>query len=614
MNTTRIAEQQQQVTELARDLIQQVSTRMGVEESRGAELLVAILSAVLILWVLLFIGPGVGGKVTLTHAADTALIGVFDGTKVIKTPLLALIRRKCPALIKGTFRPTAWLKGGHIQTIWAAILQKIPDSRVKYDREILDLPDGGIVAIDWAPLNHREMPKDSPIIVLMHGLSGGSFETYIQDQIPGALANGYRVAALNYRGCGGIEIRTPKLYGGSYTEDVRQILKYIHAKNPVSLLVGIGYSLGANILLKAVGEDGDKTPLVCAISVANPYDLNLCLNFLHNSVVGRVYSRALTKAILEVFSNHLHVFKKNPNFHSHSAPIDVSQVMRAKFVNDFDEAASRRMFGFRSVSEFYRMGGCAQYIPDIKIPTLLLSDLDDPIAIRAAIPYADVIQNPLVLLATTRGGGHIGWFQGMFFPKRWFPEPVMQFAKAMIDAHTSLPERMKHAFVEHKTSKKTHVHHGKHAVVFKQHYHYSNKRTESGDSAVELEITAIAAAEKLPSTEKSIIQKPTTQLTETPVTEKSVSTTVTTNALVENANNREGEKNKIAKAWKAYAITLWRFLKSYVSSKKAESAYHIPVFYSSTLNRLFTFAMMYFWKLGGKVATEVIFEWQQLIV
>jgi predicted alpha/beta-fold hydrolase len=35
----------------------------------------------------------------------------------------------------------------------------------------------------------------------------------------------------------------------------------------------IGISLGSNIMVKYLGEEGEKTPFFAAVSLANPYDL-----------------------------------------------------------------------------------------------------------------------------------------------------------------------------------------------------------------------------------------------------------------------------------------------------------------------------------------------------
>ena len=43
---------------------------------------------------------------------------------------------------------------------------------------------------------------------------------------------------------------------------------------PGARLVALAYSMGANYLLKSLGEAGTKSPLSLAIAVANVWDMN----------------------------------------------------------------------------------------------------------------------------------------------------------------------------------------------------------------------------------------------------------------------------------------------------------------------------------------------------
>ncbi|KAJ3070157.1 hypothetical protein HDU98_006817 [Podochytrium sp. JEL0797] len=369
-------------------------------------------------------------KVRLFHSTSTVLVA----SSAAKTPLALLLGAKCPSLSNGFFRPTPWLKGGNLQTIWAGLISKFAETRGEYDRDLIDSPDGGLVAIDWAPRNHRDLSPTTPILILLHGLAGGSSETYICDLLPTALKSGYKVAALNFRGCGGLELTTPQLYSASFTTDVRLLTAHIHKLYPDAPLVGIGFSLGANILLKSVGEDSADSLLMACVCIGNPFDLNLGMSFLHSTWIGEeFYSRVMTKNLIGIYDKHKRMFEKHPNQPHYTSPLSSPQILSSTYLSDFDEHATRRTFSFRSVTEYYRMASSAQYLPDVRIPTLLLSDTSDPIARAEAIPVADVLANPCVVLATTSGGGHIGWFEGWWRPKRWFVRPVMEFVDMLVE-------------------------------------------------------------------------------------------------------------------------------------------------------------------------------------
>ena len=44
------------------------------------------------------------------------------------------------------------------------------------------------------------------------------------------------------------------------------------------------------------------------------------------------------------------------------------------------------------------------------------------VAVKEAIPYQEIQQNPFTVLCTTRLGGHLGWFESG--TGRWFAKPV----------------------------------------------------------------------------------------------------------------------------------------------------------------------------------------------
>lgn len=48
------------------------------------------------------------------------------------------------------------------------------------NREFVDTPDGGCVALDWAPTKEGLENDATPTLVVLHGLTGGSHESYIR--------------------------------------------------------------------------------------------------------------------------------------------------------------------------------------------------------------------------------------------------------------------------------------------------------------------------------------------------------------------------------------------------------------------------------------------------
>jgi len=90
--------------------------------------------------------------------------------------------------------------------------------------------------------------------------------------------------------------QTPRAYCGAETSDLRFAISHVHSRFPDAPLVACGYSLGSNLLVKYLGEEGDKTPLLGAVSCSNPY------NFVMSSqALPLPYSQHMSKGLVKYF-------------------------------------------------------------------------------------------------------------------------------------------------------------------------------------------------------------------------------------------------------------------------------------------------------------------------
>lgn len=88
-----------------------------------------------------------------------------------------------------------------------------------------------------------------PMLVTLHGLSGGSHEMYLRAAIKPILEEGWEALVINSRGCAKSKITSGVLYNARSTWDIRQVVKWLKKRFPNRPLFGIGFSLGANILV-----------------------------------------------------------------------------------------------------------------------------------------------------------------------------------------------------------------------------------------------------------------------------------------------------------------------------------------------------------------------------
>lgn len=163
------------------------------------------------------------------------------------------------------------LFNGHLQTFWTAT--KYQDIPIYYKRKIFEAEDpafAGTFAVDFVvpPYNEEDgsLPprttffKDTefsdigsldskPMLVTLHGLSGGSHEIYLRHVLKPIVEAGWEACVVNSRGCAMSSITTEVLYNARATWDIRQVVKWLRKTFPNRPLFGIGYSLGANILV-----------------------------------------------------------------------------------------------------------------------------------------------------------------------------------------------------------------------------------------------------------------------------------------------------------------------------------------------------------------------------
>ncbi|MGZ8159898.1 MAG: YheT family hydrolase, partial [Methylobacter sp.] len=172
-------------------------------------------------------------------------------------------------LIKTTFKPAWWLSNSHLQTLYPALLRNVPDPP-DYRRERLTTPDHDFIDIDYCGTGRQ------PLILLIHGLTGSSQSCYIKGLQNVLFKQGFRSAAINFRGCSGQSNNRARSYHSGETEDIHFLYQTLRQREPGTLLGVVGFSLGGNVVLKWLGEQGDQLKLFAAVAVSVPLQLNIC--------------------------------------------------------------------------------------------------------------------------------------------------------------------------------------------------------------------------------------------------------------------------------------------------------------------------------------------------
>ena len=348
------------------------------------------------------------------------------------------------------FRPAWWLAGPHAQTIAGKLLRRAADVALR--RERLETPDGDFVDLDHGP----DPGAAAPVALVLHGLEGSARRHYMTLTYAALLERGIHPIGLNFRSCSApvpepaaprtrrgrrprparFELnRAARLYHSGETEDLAFVLERLRARFGGRRFGAVGFSLGGNVLLKFLGEQGrlGRSPLDAAVAVSVPFDLSAGARRLEGGIFAALYTRYFMRGLRSKAA------AKEAQLAAHC---DMAAVRRARTLRQFDEAATAPLHGFRDAEDYYARSSCAGFIGSVRVPTLLIHSLDDPFLPAASVPRAAVAGNPWLTPVFTAAGGHVGFVTGSpASPRFWAEEEAARYLGAHLigDAGPSAP-------------------------------------------------------------------------------------------------------------------------------------------------------------------------------
>lgn len=320
----------------------------------------------------------------------------------------------------------------HVETIFAAFFRSLPE--VRFRRECLRTKDNGSVALDWVAGDQSSLPLQSPVLILLPGLTGGSEDTYVRHMLLRARSKGWRVVVFNSRGCGDSPVTTPQFYSASFLGDMSEVVALVNHRYPEANLYAVGWSLGANILVRYLGQESHSCALSGAVSMCNPFNLVIADEDLRKGF-NIIYNKALANGLSKIFEKHALLFEEI------GGEYNIPLASNSRTVREFDEALTRVSFGFKTVDDYYSNSCSSDSIKNVSVPLLCIQAKNDPIAPSRAIPRQDIKENPNCLLIVTPKGGHLGWVAGDDAPTGapWTDPLVMDFLQHLEQEASQLP-------------------------------------------------------------------------------------------------------------------------------------------------------------------------------
>lgn len=305
-----------------------------------------------------------------------------------------------------------WLPGGHLQTIYPAVL--IAKPAVAFRRERWDTPDGDFIDIDFV-----DGQPGKPFLILFHGLEGSSGSHYSRALMAHIAALGWSGAVPHFRTCSGVMNLAPRMYHSGDSKEVDWIMRRfdsLRRERHCSKLYATGVSLGANALLRFLGESQHQADFVdAACAVSAPLDL---------AGSGGALSRGISMLYTRVFLKTLKL-KSLEKLLQFPGLFDRETLLRARDLYEFDNIVTAPLHGYRDTEDYWNRASAKHVLPDITVPTLVMNAQNDPFLPAACLPRK---ASPAVTLDYPRHGGHVGFATGPF-PGRldWLPQRMLRF-------------------------------------------------------------------------------------------------------------------------------------------------------------------------------------------
>lgn len=319
---------------------------------------------------------------------------------------------------------------------------------VKFEKQPVTLSDGGELLLEWNPSRYSAMPAETPIVAFVLGAAGVSSDSYCKILTRKVLEKGWRIVILNRVGFNFTHIKSHRFISKNEHQDFHEALlkiKEIFSQAPIYMM---GVSAGANNTCRYLGNF-PSPPVEAAVSISNPFNIGRISFYMKQHFWASLFSRIIARETRSLYRFH----RGNPIFSKmvvKDGDLDeLDQQLDKKSLTCWrlDKMVTSKISGHDSIFDYYNNISCEFVLQDIKIPLLVISNMEDPVCIKESIPIEKLFSNENILSIIFHRGGHIeylsGWnedFYAFNIALRYFESFEQKRAEKTAKEAESLPE------------------------------------------------------------------------------------------------------------------------------------------------------------------------------
>lgn len=315
------------------------------------------------------------------------------------------------------FLPTIPFRNGHFNTMYRPLFTK---DTISYNRKRVTTWDDDFIDLDFSLTGSKNL------VLLIHGLEGSSESKYMVSTSNHLNYCGLDTACFNLRGCSGEDNLLLTTYHSGKTEDVAFVINYLIENYSYENIVIVGFSLGGNLTLKYIGEQGKNIPAKVkgGIAVSVPIDIASAekeLDKLKNKLYVEVFFKTMKNKVLE----KAHKFKE--------FNLDKDKLFKATKFKHLEHLYTVPVFGFKDPEDYWKKASSKPYLEKINVPTLLINAKDDSFLSNECYPFEEAHDSKLFFLEAPNYGGHCGFISSFKLSENtWLEERIERFIRENI--------------------------------------------------------------------------------------------------------------------------------------------------------------------------------------